>query len=158
MKIKILALSTLFLASTCAFSATYSLYNKASTDSKIVGKLDTNNQGDYFKFHMSKDSNWAKYANSKTGDVGWLDLNEVDKHKADDLRKRIIKNIDENIKYYQEQIDSLNKVKTKVSTDNYSELQKYGFTQNINTDYFTINTSSLQKALDKIVRNTFTHE
>ena len=126
MKIKnIIAILTLSLFSSVVFAANFNLYSEASTDSKVIAKIDSKNEDQFIKFYTDKDGKWAKYANSKTGQVGWLDLGSLNKDKANNLRQELIKNVDKKINYYNQQIAHLNKDKVMLSKASYKDLQHY---------------------------------
>ena len=103
------------------------LYAEASQKSKVIDTITLDNQGQYMRFYTDKDGKWAKYANSHTGDVGWVDLGQIEQNKADALRKNILDGINDRIKYYNSQISSLDELKSKINKANYNELQQYQY-------------------------------
>ena len=92
---KIISLFTLSISSSIAFALSYNLYSDASAQSQVVTTVTPENQGEYIRFYIDKDGKWAKYANSSTGEVGWVDLGAIEKQKADALRKDLLKSVDE---------------------------------------------------------------
>lgn len=107
------------------FSSDYKLYSESSDKSKVVTTITPENQDDYIRFYTDKDGKWAKYANSTTGEVGWVDLGEIKQQKADALRKELLKNVDEQIAVYNDKLSSLAELKGKINNANYEELQQY---------------------------------
>ena len=107
------------------FANDYKLYSEASSKSKVVTAITPENQGEYIRFYTDKDGKWAKYANSSTGEVGWVDLGEIEQQKADALRKDLLANVDEQIAFYNNKISSLAELKGKINKANYEELKQY---------------------------------
>ena len=122
---KIISLSALLFSSSIAFASSYNLYSDASAKSKVVTTITPENQGEYIRFYTDKDSKWAKYANSNTGEVGWVDLGEIEQKKADALRKDLLKSVDEQVAYYKNKLSSLAELKGKINKASYKELQQY---------------------------------
>ena len=89
--------------------------------------LNADNQGEYIRFYTDKDGKWAKYANSHTGEVGWVDLGQIEQDKPDSLRKRILDNLNDRVKYYNNQLSSLSELKNKINKASYQELQRYQY-------------------------------
>ena len=112
---------------TNATSATqsYNLYSSNSTKSKIIGRITHNNQNNYIRFYTNKNNTWSKYADTKTGTVGWINTQEVNKVKLQSLKKEIIKRIDKQLEFYQDKLTELNKFKVKVNNSTYKELKNY---------------------------------
>ena len=122
---KIVSLSVVLFSSSMAFASNYNLYSDDSTKSKVLTTINTDNQDEYIRFYTDKDGKWAKYANSATGEVGWVDLGEIKQKKADALRKDLLKNIDEQIAVYNNKLSSLIELKGIINKANYEELQQY---------------------------------
>lgn len=133
MKLKTISyLAILSLLSSLGFSAAsdqsgINLYSEASAKSKVINTLNAHNQGEYIRFYTNKDGKWAKYANSHTGEVGWVDLGQIEQDKADALRKQILDNLNDRVKYYNNQLSSLSELKNKINKANYQELQQYQY-------------------------------
>lgn len=127
---KILFLSLLLFNSSITFASSYNLYSDASAKSKVVTTITPENQGEYIRFYTDKDGKWTKYANSHTGEVGWVDLGEIEQQKADSLRKDLLKDVDEQVTYYKNKLSSLAELKGKINNANYEELQQYRYSGN----------------------------
>ena len=113
------------------FSTDYKLYSESSDKSKIVATITPENQGEYIGFYTDKDGKWAKYANSTTGEVGWVDLGEIEQQKADALRKVLLKNVDEQVTYHNNKLSTFAELRGKINKANYQELQQYSHPSNV---------------------------
>jgi hypothetical protein len=122
MKIKVLFTLSLSLISVIAFSQTFNLYSAPSEKSEVVAKIDTDESNGYFRFYTDKKGEWTKCANRVNGIVGYLNLKKIYQKKADDLRKKLQKNIDNNLEYYKVQIQELKQDKKKIANASYQEL------------------------------------
>ena len=125
MKRLIVPLSTIAISlfATTGFSA-YKVYTNQSTSSKILTEINNKNSNQFFQFFTNKEKTWAKVANKKTGAVGWVDIKEIKKERADKLRNNMIGNINNSIQYHEQEIKDLNALKEKVRVANYTTLQK----------------------------------
>jgi hypothetical protein len=114
---------TLSLSATIGFSA-YKVYSEPNNSSKVLTEINNNNASNFLQFYKTKDGSWQKLANTQTGQVGWVNIKDIRKHKADIIKQRMLKNIDKNITYYQNEINDLKKLKTKVSVADLKKLRK----------------------------------
>lgn len=125
---------------TLGYSAQVNLYSSQSTSASVVDKIDLNNPSNWQQFYTTKDGNWSEYINSDNGKVGWVDLQQVNQAKADNLRQQLLKGIDDNIAYYQKQIVELNKDKKTIAVASYKDLQQYAWQNsgfgNVHVFYF----------------------
>ena len=112
---------TISLSATVGFSA-YKLYAEPNSSSKVVTEIESNGSN-FIQIYQNKDGSWKKFADTNTGQVGWINMQDIKKHKADKIRKRMLKNIDSNISYYQNQIKELKTLKTKVSVYDLKQLK-----------------------------------
>ena len=112
---------TISLSATISFSA-YKLYAEPNSSSKVVTEIESNGSN-FIQIYQNKDGSWKKFADTNTGQVGWINMQDIKKHKADKIRKRMLKNIDSNISYYQNQIKELKTLKTKVSVYDLKQLK-----------------------------------
>ena len=129
---KLLLATGLFTTMSCGFAKNddgfkYNLYAEASNKAKVINTINDKNQGEYIRFYTDKDSKWAKYANSHTGEVGWVDLGQIETEKADALRVQILDNLNNRVKYYNQQLSALAELKDKINKANYQELQQYQY-------------------------------
>lgn len=93
-KIYILLTLFLFIFTTAAFAASFSMYEKPDSSSKVIATI---NNGDVIVpiFYPEK-SEWVKIGNSKTGDVGWAKIKDlqgpvvVTKTDAGTIKQQII--------------------------------------------------------------------
>ena len=126
---KIKKFTTALIAFLCltnlSFASSYNLHTDASVKSQTSTVINTDNQDEHIRFYTNKDGKWAKYANSTTGELGWVDLDEIEQQKANTLRKNLLKYIDEQVSYHNDKLSSLGKLKVKINQANYQELQKY---------------------------------
>ena len=133
MKLKTCLLATgLFTTIGCGFAKDndgfkYNLYAEASNKAKVINAINDKNQGEYIRFYTEQDGKWAKYANSNTGEVGWVDLGQIEMEKADALRVQILDNLNDRVKYYNQQLSALAELKDKINKANYQELQQYQY-------------------------------
>ena len=102
----------LFLSNLC-FGSSFSLYNEDSPKSKIIAIVDQENQDEYIRFYTREDGKWAKFANTKTGKVGWVDLTRIKAEKADALRIEILNSLQDQIQHYKDKITALSEMKKK---------------------------------------------
>ena len=113
-----------FLAS-LGFASGYNLYSEASEKSKVITTIDEKTQGEYIRFYTDKDGKWAKYANTQTGETGWVDLGQIEIEKANVLRQQLLDDLNLQMKQHNEQISALAELKNKINKANYEELQQY---------------------------------
>lgn len=116
----------------------YNLYSDNSLKSKIISNINDENQNEFIHFYTDKEGKWAKYANSNTGEVGWVDLEEIQKQKKENIKNFLIRDIDERINFYNEKLSSLLKIKTKISKADYKELQQYLYFGNYQSNNFNM--------------------
>ena len=131
----------LALFSSVLFAGNLNLYSEASTDSKVIAKIDSKNETQFIKFYTDKNGKWAKYANSNTGQVGWLNLADLNQEKTDQLRHELLSNIDKKISALNNKISHLTRNRVKINTASYEELQNYKNNLQGHHDYMKIPTS-----------------
>ena len=112
---------TISISATVSFSA-YKLYAEPNNSSKVVTEIGDNGSN-FIQIYQNKDGSWKKFADTNTGQVGWVNMQDIRKHKADRIRNRMLENIDSNISYYQNHIKELKKLKTKVSVSDLKQLR-----------------------------------
>ena len=83
-----------------------------------------------FSYHLYSDIP-AKYANIRTGKVGWVSLGEIEQKKVDTLRKDLFKSVDEQVTYHNNKLSSLSELKSKINNaTNQEELRRYCYPYN----------------------------
>ena len=107
------------------FSLGYNLYSDDSLKSKVIGKIDENNQADYKRIYTDANGKWSRYVNIKNGSVGWVSVGEIESRRMDSLKHSLLRDINRKIKYHDDQIAYLTSQKDKISKLTYQELEKY---------------------------------
>ena len=128
-----------------SFASSHNFHNDASSKSKASTIIDADDQDKHIHFYTNKDGKWAKYANSITGEVGWVDLDEIKQKKANTLKKNLLKYVDEQVSYHNSKLSSLGKLKVKINQANYQKLQKYHYDSDHTKNIVKFFNSSLGK-------------
>lgn len=109
------------LSATAGFSA-YKVYTDNNMNSKVITEIDSKNAGDFIKIGHNKNGDWQKYANVQNGNVGWVNIKDIKKHRTEVLRQKMLNNIDNNISYYEDQLKELTALKKQVSLSDLKQL------------------------------------